>query len=109
MLMKGPYPQYLKNRVRGEGGHLSNDECAELIKTIYHDTLKHIFLCHLSHENNTPDIAYRAAENALREKGAEVGIEGTVLSVLMRNRPSLVYVFETGLPTPQARQLTLGF
>ena len=108
MLMNGPYPQYLKKRVRGEGGHLSNDECSELIKTVYHESLKHVFLCHLSHENNTPDLAYKSAEKTLRELGADIGT-GTVLSVLMRNNPSLVYVFENGTPFPENGQLTLNF
>lgn len=92
MLMNGPYPQYLKKRVRGEGGHLSNAECAQLIHEIYHKSLKHIFLCHLSHENNTPDIAYRTAEEALKKEGVKIG-EEVVLSVLMRNSTSLVYTF----------------
>lgn len=105
MLMNGPYPQYLKQRVRGEGGHLSNKECAELIHEIYHKSLKHLFLCHLSHENNTPDIAYRSAEEALKREGVKIG-EEVVLSVLMRNSTSLVYTFSG---TPKDSQLTLDF
>lgn len=105
MLMNGAYPHYLKMRVRGEGGHLSNEECAQLIHDIFHPTLRHIFLCHLSHENNTPDIAYRTTDAALRAEGVRVG-EDVVLSVLMRNQPSLVYVFDT--PEKDA-QLTLEF
>lgn len=105
MLMHGPYPQYLKQRVRGEGGHLSNMECADLIHDIYHKSLKHLFLCHLSHENNTPDIAYRSAEDALRKEGVRIG-EEVVLSVLMRNSTSLVYTFSG---SPKDSQLTLDF
>ncbi len=100
MLMNGPYPQYLKKRVRGEGGHMSNRECAELIHDIYHEGLKHVFLCHLSHENNDPDLAYRTAAKALQSEGARVG-EDIVLSVLMRNSPSRVY---TLLPSNKASQ-----
>ena len=92
MLMNGPYPNYLKSRVRGEGGHLSNKECAELIHDIYHPGLQHLFLCHLSQENNDPDLAYRNASKALASEGVRVG-EDVVLSVLMRNSPSLVYHF----------------
>ena len=107
MLMNGPYPVYLKKRVRGEGGHLSNKECAELIHDIYHKSLRHLFLCHLSHENNTPDIAYRTAEEALRKEGAAIG-EEVVLSVLMRNSTSLVYTFGGSMPK-EPKQLTLEF
>lgn len=97
MLMNGPYPAYLKKRVRGEGGHLSNKECAELIHDIYHPGLRHLFLCHLSAENNDPDLAYRSAAKALLSEGAKVG-ESITLSVLLRNSPSLVYEFESSSP-----------
>lgn len=96
MLMNGPYPSYLKKRVRGEGGHLSNKECAELIHDIYHRSLRHLFLCHLSAENNDPDLAYRTAAKALQSEDAKVG-EDVILSVLLRNSPSLVYEFHSSL------------
>lgn len=116
MLMNGSYPQYLKKRVRGEGGHLSNKECAELIHNVFHKGLRHVFLCHLSHENNDPDLAYRSASKALQIEGAKVG-EDVVLSVLMRNSPSRVYELlpSTASTPPSAqsiiedRQLTLDF
>lgn len=117
MLMNGPYPNYLKKRVRGEGGHMSNRECAELIHDIYHKGLRHIFLCHLSQENNDPDLAYRTAAKALQSEGVRVG-EDVVLSVLMRNSPSLVYnLLPSGVtPTlhkvenvPSAKQLEISF
>lgn len=92
MLMNGPYPIYLKRRVRGEGGHLSNAECGELLHDIYHPSLRHVFLCHLSDENNDPDIAYRTASKVLASEGVQVG-KDVVLSVLMRNSPSLLYNF----------------
>lgn len=92
MLMEGPYPSHLKSRVRGEGGHLSNKECSELIHDIYHPELRHLFLCHLSQENNDPDLAYKTVSNVLTSEGARVG-EDVVLSVLMRNSPSLLYSF----------------
>lgn len=59
MLRRGPYPPELQARIRGGHGHLSNPECAEAIRAFNHDGLKHIFLCHLSEHNNTPEIAYR--------------------------------------------------
>lgn len=107
MLMNGPYPSYLKSRVRGQGGHLSNSECAQLIHSFYHKSLQHLFLCHISHENNTPDLAYRSAEAALRKEGVRIG-QDVVLSVLMRNSTSLVYVFGDTLPQ-KPTQLTIDF
>ena len=115
MLMNGSYPQYLKKRVRGEGGHLSNRECAELLHDVFHPSLHHVFLCHLSHENNEPDLAYRSAAKALQSEGVRVG-EDLVLSVLMRNSPSLVYELQASAQAPRPvlrpssdAQLTLDF
>lgn len=105
MLLNGPYPQYLKKRVLGQGGHLSNKACAELIHDFYHKGTKHLFLCHLSAENNTPDIAYTTASNALRSMGVRVG-EDIVLSVLARNTASLVYNFSE---SPRPQQLEIPF
>lgn len=104
MLMNGPYPAYLKKRVRGEGGHMSNKECAELIHDFWHPGIRHIFLCHLSAENNDPDVAYKTAARALQSEGAKVG-EDVVLSVLARTSPSLLYDF---MPT-KPRQLEIPF
>jgi phosphoribosyl 1,2-cyclic phosphodiesterase len=58
MLEYGPYPELLKKRIRGRGGHISNHECAELIsRASMFKRLKWACLCHLSEENNCPDLA----------------------------------------------------
>ena len=64
MLRLGPYPPELQARIRGGHGHLSNPECAEAIEAFRHEGLKHIFLCHLSEHNNTPQLAYDTSLNA---------------------------------------------
>jgi phosphoribosyl 1,2-cyclic phosphodiesterase len=56
MLEHGPYPQHLKQRIRGPGGHLSNREAAELIRPAT-NRLQWACLCHLSQENNHPRVA----------------------------------------------------
>lgn len=58
MLRTGPYPPDLQKRIRSGHGHLSNPECAQAIQAFGHDGLQHIFLCHLSEHNNTPELAY---------------------------------------------------
>ena len=58
MLRLGPYPPDLQARIRSGHGHLSNFECADAIREFRHDGLNHIFLCHLSEHNNTPELAY---------------------------------------------------
>ena len=61
MLRYGPYPPDLQARIRSGHGHLSNPECAEAIDAFRHDGLRHIFLCHLSEHNNTPELAYQTS------------------------------------------------
>lgn len=69
MLMGGPYPHELKMRICQGNGHLSNDQCAEAVSRFYRPELSHIFLCHLSENNNTPQLAFAAASRALSKLG----------------------------------------
>lgn len=73
MLMQGRYPEYLKARIVGEKGHLDNTVAAEYIKSIYTPALSHVFLCHLSEENNTPEIALSVMTTALKARGLRIG------------------------------------
>ncbi|MCQ2184588.1 MAG: MBL fold metallo-hydrolase [Bacteroidales bacterium] len=61
MLDSGPYTEELKERIRSSHGHLSNADCAEALSKIDHPGLGHIFLCHLSENNNTPVLAFKAS------------------------------------------------
>ena len=65
MLIDGPYPWPLKQRIRGRSGHLSNDDTALLLEVLQHDRLAHVILAHLSEENNTPDKARQAVKTVL--------------------------------------------
>ena len=58
MLQVGPYPYYLKQRILGDRGHLSNENAGRLLCEILHDNLKSIVLGHLSKENNYEALAY---------------------------------------------------
>lgn len=58
MLEVGSYPYYLKQRILGRRGHLSNETAGQLLCEVLHDNLKHIVLGHLSRENNYPSLAY---------------------------------------------------
>lgn len=57
MLRNGPYPAFLKQRVSGPNGHLSNDETGKLLNNVMWDGLKAVYLAHLSKENNRPQLA----------------------------------------------------
>ena len=73
MLLTGRYPEFLKARIRTSIGHMDNDATAAFLKEIYSSRLKHIFLCHLSKDNNTPEKALEKVRAALQEAGAIVG------------------------------------
>ena len=69
MLITGPYPYDLKMRILGGSGHLRNDQCADAVKAFMHDGLRNVFLCHLSENNNTPDLAFGTSAGALESIG----------------------------------------
>jgi len=57
LLLEGPYPWHLKQRVKSRQGHLSNNQAVSVISQIIHPGLKKIILAHLSEQNNNPDLA----------------------------------------------------
>lgn len=65
MLRNGPYEYYLKTRIFSKNGHLSNDDCGELVKRLVESGTEKIILGHLSQENNTPELADRTVERHL--------------------------------------------
>lgn len=80
MLEVGPYPYPLKMRILGEHGHLSNEASGQLLSELLHDNMKHIFLGHLSNENNYPDLAYETVKSEISlgkspYKGSDFPIE----------------------------------
>jgi phosphoribosyl 1,2-cyclic phosphodiesterase len=64
MLENGRYPYPLKNRIRGGYGHLSNKQALRLFKSSRSGVLSHLFLSHLSAENNHPDVAMKMFKDA---------------------------------------------
>lgn len=69
MLETGPYPYYLKRRILGDHGHLSNENAGRLLNYILHDNLKHILLGHLSKENNYEELAYETVKLEINQGG----------------------------------------
>lgn len=71
MLQAGPYPYYLKQRILGDRGHLSNENTGRLLCRLLHDKLKAVVLGHLSRENNLAELAYETVrvEVAMSECG----------------------------------------
>lgn len=92
MLRMGTYPFPLKQRILSSTGHLSNDDAAEALCRLAQSGTEHFMLGHLSKENNTPQIAYMSAQNALSEAGINVGGDIT-LTVAQRNAVTLCEAF----------------
>jgi phosphoribosyl 1,2-cyclic phosphodiesterase len=65
LLVRGPYPWPVKQWIKGQGGHLSNEQAARLLERVLHDRLDGLVLAHLSETNNTPELARAAAHEAL--------------------------------------------
>ncbi len=92
MLRMGSYPQYLKERIVSRTGHLSNTVTADFLAENINEHLRYIWLCHLSKDNNHPELAYKTVEWKLRSKGVIPGKDVQLLA-LKRNTPSELYEF----------------
>lgn len=86
-LMHGPYPEHLKKRIISGRGHLSNQQCGQALAQYATPELKHVWLCHLSQENNHPELARKTVERELRSVGIIPG-KDFLLDVLKRTTPS---------------------
>lgn len=71
MVKSGSYPQFLKDRILSNGGHLSNDKCAMLCAYLCDHGVEEITLAHLSKENNLPKTAYDTVKSHLCACGFE--------------------------------------
>lgn len=78
MLREGRYPEYLKARIEAPNGHLDNRMTAGFIAKIYTPSLRDVFLCHLSQDNNTPAKAINAMREALESRGVSHFGDGSV-------------------------------
>lgn len=87
MLENGHYPAHLKQRISNGRGHLSNHLSAEFLGSIYNESLKNIWLCHLSQDNNHPDLAYQTIAQSLTQAGARID-ENLSLATLSRYKAS---------------------
>ncbi len=89
MLQQGTYPDFLKQRILSSVGHLSNTDCGLTLARCATPKLRHVWLCHLSDDNNTPDLARYTVEGVLRDYGIVAG-KDFELDVLKRKTPSAV-------------------
>lgn len=74
MLMDGPYPRFLKERVISDKGHLSNRTTAKYLKKIIGTNTKYIVLAHLSEKNNTEELAMQTVTEELSDSNINIMI-----------------------------------
>ncbi len=103
MLQWSPYPAFLKRRISGRGGHLSNDQCGELVRRVIHPGLESVILVHLSEKNNSPEQATSIVSKAI--KGREI-----CLRAAPRHEPGPLLSFRsTPVEEPPQEQQILPF
>ncbi|MCD5425341.1 MAG: MBL fold metallo-hydrolase [Methanosarcinaceae archaeon] len=90
MLMSGPYPWMLKNRIKGELGHLSNDTVANILPELINGNFSKILLAHLSKNNNMPKLAYETIKGVLENNGLYVG-KDIQLDLTYQDKPTNIY------------------
>mgnify|MGYP002517883140 FL=1 len=82
LLMSGSYPYFLKARIKGERGHLSNDDCAKACLSLLNDGTTSFMLAHLSSQNNTPETAFGTVDAVLSRSGKKY-----TLKTALKNAP----------------------
>lgn len=102
MLQQGRYPYYLKNRIKGGKGHLSNRQALTLFTAYKPDFMSHLLLAHLSKDNNCPQLVQQ-----LFEKHAD----GTTITVASRFEETPVFEItaKAVVPKPVYKQFSLDF
>ena len=98
LLRLSRYPSYLKKRIMGKYGHLSNEEAGFLAKELVKNGTKKILLGHLSRENNTEIIAYQTIQNELNflkeELGEEIDFNLIEVQVLDREETGQLHIID---------------
>ena len=89
MLKMGKYPWYLKKRIMGEKGHLSNEVAGKVVAYLAENGTRRFILGHLSKENNFPQLAYQTVSNILREKNIDIE-KDIMLSIASRSEAGKV-------------------
>ncbi len=102
MLRTGPYPQFLRRRIAGRGGHLSNRQARALLDDVAGPELLAVVLCHLSENNNDPDGAVATVQKALDDTD-------TRIVAAPRGEIGEPLQFTATPPTPEPVQTALPF
>ncbi len=91
MVKFGKYPWFLKKRILGDFGHLSNEAAGNIVTQVVKEgNVRYVVLAHLSKENNFPELAYETVKNIAHENKIKVGLDIN-LDLTYRNRIGRVY------------------
>ena len=82
MLKEGPYPWFLKQRISGIKGHLSNLDASNLLLSADRSNLRNVVLAHLSEENNDPTLAYENMTLTVEQNKLDINVH-----VAHQNKP----------------------
>ena len=91
MLMDGPYPMPLKQRVRSSQGHLANGDTARFLADLVNSSLQYVVLAHLSETNNLPEIALARVQQELQS--SEIGFQITLAG---QDSPTSIFSLSNG-------------
>ena len=108
MLANSSYPPILQARISGARGHLSNREAGLFLAINYPPLLRQIWLCHLSRENNRPELAYHTVASALASIGKIVN-QDVRLMPLPRTSPTIIFELSEHDATPCADTMNTLF
>jgi len=90
LLQSGSYPTFLKKRIMGKKGHLSNVDAARALVDMIKCRVTHALLAHLSKENNLPQLAYNTVKDILLKDGIRTD-KDVMLDVAHRNIAGNIY------------------
>jgi phosphoribosyl 1,2-cyclic phosphodiesterase len=90
LLQSGPYPPFLKKRIMGKKGHLSNIDAGNALVEMVKCRVTHALLAHLSKENNLPQLAYNTVKDILLKGGIKVDYD-VMLDIAHRNTVGNIY------------------
>ena len=93
MLENGPYPSFLKRRIRSAQGHLSNPDAADALELLASSRLRHVYALHRSDTNNTASIAKRTLVARLASIGLRVPVDVAPQSMPLDSMPAQTELF----------------
>ena len=92
MLWEGPYTYILKQRIAGPTGHLSNTDASRYIAKRYAKDLKNVMLCHLSENNNTPELAMQSVYHILQQQRIHINPDITMFPLPRHQSTGLIHL-----------------